>query len=171
MAIETDEGALSDGTLVRHRVNGYLGRIDGVTAIQSCFTNRGAPMPTATSKEKFQYRVIVKGEKMRRIAPVRDLEVLDAGTSIHVTCVNCQTTFASSPNAIDKPGGICECGGWICPECLLCQLAPENSADGSTESCPNQRKRLLKKAASHKRAKPAVGSKTISEPHAPKFRN
>jgi hypothetical protein len=171
MAIEIDEVALSDGTLVRHRVSGYFGRIDGVTGIQSCFTNRGAPMPTATNKEKFQYRVIVKGEKLRRIAPVRDLEVLDAGTSIHVTCFNCQTTFASSPIAVDTPGGICECGGWICPECLLCQMPVENSADQSTETCPNQRKRLLKKATSHKRAKGAVGSKTIAEPHAPKFRN
>jgi len=171
MATEIDELALSDGTLVRHRVSGYLGRIDGVTGIQTCFTNHGAPMPTATSKERFQYRVIVKGEKMRRIAPVRDLEVLDDATRIDVTCFNCQTTFSSTPSVIDKPGGLCECGGWICPECLMCQLPKEMSAEGSTENCPNQAKRLLKKETSHKRAKSAQSSKTISAASAPKFRN
>jgi hypothetical protein len=161
MATEIDEVALSNGTLVRHRVNGYLGRIDGVTAIQSCFTNHGAPMPMAGSKERFQYRVVVKGEKMRRIAPVRDLEVLCAASRIDVTCFNCQTTFASNPSVTDKPGGLCECGGWICPECLLCQQPKETSVEGSTETCPNQRKRLLKAATNHKRAKSAQSSKTV----------
>jgi hypothetical protein len=149
MANKEEEVVLSDGTLVRHRVSGYFGRIDGITAIQGCFTNLGVPIQMAASKEGFQYRVIVKGEKMRRIAPVRDLEVLSAGTSIEVTCFSCQSTFSSSPSVIDKPGGLCECGGWICPECLACQQPQENP----TANCPNQRKRLLKKAATHKRAK------------------
>jgi hypothetical protein len=84
MTTKVEEPALAVGTLVRHRVNGYVGRIDGVTAIQSCFTSRGAPMPITASKESFQYRVIVQGEKTRRIAPVRDLEVLAEGTKLRI---------------------------------------------------------------------------------------
>lgn len=171
MTVKLEESALSDGTLVRHRVNGYLGRIDGVTAIQSCFTSRGAPMQTAANKESFQYRVLVKGEKLRRIAPVRDLEVLDTGISIDVTCFSCQATFPSSPSVADKPGGLCECGGWICPQCLVCQLPQEMSAERSAADCPNQRKRFLKKAASRKSAKPVQSSISIAEPRAQRFRN
>lgn len=172
MVVKMEEALLSDGTLVRHRVNGYLGRIDGVTGIQSCFTSRGSPIPTATSKESFQYRVIVQGEKMRRIAPVRDLEVLDTGTSIEVTCFSCQSTFSTSPSVTDKPGGLCECGGWICPECLACQPSQDISAERIAASCTKQRMRLVKKAASHKRAKRAQSSiTTISAPAGPRFRN
>jgi hypothetical protein len=166
MAAKIHDVVLSDGTLVRHKVTGYLGRIDGVTAIQSCFTNRGAPMPMASSKESFQYRVIVQGEKLRHIAPVRDLEVLAAAISIDVTCFACQSRFSSSPSLVDKPGGLCECGGWICPECLACQ-APQQTA-----TCANQSKRLLKKATHHKRGKGEQASTvTISKRAAQKFRN
>lgn len=170
MAAKLEEVVLSDGTLVRHRVNGYLGRIDGVTAIQSCFTNHGTPMPVTTNKESFQYRVIVQGEKIRRIAPVRDLEVLAAGTHIEVTCFGCELTFSSSPNVINKPGGLCECGGWICPGCLVCRSSQESSLE--PDNCPNQRKRLLKKATPQKRTKRAESSTiTIPKPTAPRFRN
>jgi hypothetical protein len=31
---------LEDGTLVRHKVAGYEGRIEGTTKIQSCFTSK-----------------------------------------------------------------------------------------------------------------------------------
>ena len=55
MVIKMEEALLSDGTLVRHRVNGYLGRIDGVTGIQSCFTNRGSPIPMATPSAEFSH--------------------------------------------------------------------------------------------------------------------
>jgi hypothetical protein len=171
MAIKTEEAVLSDGIFVRHKVSGYLGKIDGVTAIQGCFTNRGDPLQTATSKESFQYRVMVTGEKMRRIAPARDLEVLDTGTSIDVTCFSCQSTFHSIPNVTEKPGGLCECGGWICPECLACQPPQENSVEHPAASCQKQRKRLLKKATNHKRPKAAQSPITISEPRATRFRN
>jgi hypothetical protein len=169
MAAKSEEVVLSDGTLVRHRVSGYLGRIDGVTAIQGCFTNRGAPMGVATGKENFQYRVIIQGQKIRRIAPVRDLEVLETGTSIDVTCFGCQAPFSSSPSVIDKPGGLCECGGWICPICLVCQAPQESSAE---PTCPNQLKRLLKKAPHQKRAKRGQSAVTkISESPTQRFRN
>ena len=172
MVVKIEEVVLSDGTLVRHRVNGYLGRIDGVTAIQGCFTNRGAPIPMAPSKESFQYRVIVQGEKMRRIAPERDLEVLDTGISIDVTCFGCQSTFATSPSVTNKPGGLCECGGWICLECLACQPPHEISAERTASSCTKQRMRLVKKAANQKRAKRAQSSTTtISAPSGQRFRN
>jgi hypothetical protein len=172
MVAKSEEVLLSDGTLVRHRVSGYLGRIDGVTAIQGCFTNRGAPMSIAAGKENFQYRVIVQGQKIRRIAPVRDLEILETGTSIDVTCFGCQVDFSSSPSVIDKPGGICECGGWICPSCLVCQLPQENSLVEPAAICANQRKRLLKKAPHQKRAKREQSAMTkIAEPPTQRFRN
>jgi hypothetical protein len=171
MAVKPEEVVLSDGTLVRHTVSGYLGRIDGVTGIQACFTSRGAPMQPANSKESFQYRVLVKGEKMRRIAPARDLDVLGAGTSIDVTCFSCQSTFSSNPSILDKPGGLCKCGGWICPECLACEPPQEISVEHPSPACPNQRKRLVKKAANHKRTKKARSSTAISEPIYSKFHN
>jgi hypothetical protein len=155
MAIEQDEVRLSDGTLVRHRTSGYLGRIDGVTAIQGCFTQSGAPMPVVIAKERFQYRIFVKGEKMRRIAPLRDLEVIDATTAVEVTCFNCQTVFSAATNLADKPGGLCDCGAWICPQCLLCESPDKKRDEESGESCPKQRKRLLNKLMSEKRAKRA----------------
>jgi hypothetical protein len=151
MAVVQEEVRLSDGTLVRHRTAGYLGRIDGVTAIQGCFTQSGAPMPVAIAKERFQYRIFVKGEKMRRIAPLRDLEVLDATTAVQITCLNCQTVFSGATNVIDKPGGLCGCGAWICPECLHCGSSDDKREPG--DSCPSQRKRLLNKAMNEKRAK------------------
>jgi hypothetical protein len=172
MTTKVDELVLAVGTLVRHRVSAYVGRIDGITAIQSCFTSRGAPMPTTASKENFQYRVIVPGEKIRRIAPVRDLEVLAEGTKFEVICFGCRSTFSSNPTLIDKPAGLCECGGWICPDCLACQPSQEPSTASSPAICPNQRKRLLKKATRHKRAKSGQSSKPpIFEPAAPRFRN
>jgi len=172
MTTKVQEVVLAVGTLVRHRVSAYVGMIDGVTAIQSCFTSRGAPMPTAASKESFQYRVLVQGEKIRRIAPVRDLEVLAEGTKLQVTCGGCRSTFSSDPRLIDKAGGLCECGGWICPDCLACQPSQDASMESSLATCPNQRKRLLKKAARQKRVKAAQSSKAaISESSAPRFRN
>ena len=172
MTTKVEEAVLAVGTLVRHRVSAYIGRIDGVTAIQSCFTSRGAPVPLTATKESFQYRVIVRGEQMRRIAPVRDLEVLAEGTKLEATCDDCRSTFSSDPSLIDKPGGICECGGWICPDCLACQPSQGASSESSLATCPNQRKRLLKKATRQKRAKPAESSNsTIPERAAPRFRN
>ena len=35
------EVKLEDGTLIRHKVAGYEGRIEGTTAIKTCFTARG----------------------------------------------------------------------------------------------------------------------------------
>ena len=35
------EVKLEDGTLIRHKVAGYEGRIEGTTKIQSCFTLKG----------------------------------------------------------------------------------------------------------------------------------
>jgi hypothetical protein len=155
MAVELDESFLSDGVLVRHRTSGYVGRIDGVTALQSCFTQSGMPMPLKVGKETFQYRVIVSGEKMRRIAPLRDLEVLDATTAVEVTCVNCRAAFSGTTTVNDKPGGLCACGGWICSECLHCQPSRQLNAEGSAENCPNQRKRLLKRTTTPKPRKSA----------------
>jgi hypothetical protein len=163
MVIHRNEIFLSDGTLVRHRISGYLGRIQGVTAIQGCFTDSGAPMPLNTTKDEFQYRVIVRGEKMRRIAPPRDLEVLDATTSVEVTCFSCQNTFSGIPSVNDKPGGLCECGGWICPECLLCQASKGMRAQDSAQDCANQRKRLVKRTMGQKQKKSAPSKLRLVE--------
>lgn len=161
MAVKSAEPFLSDGILVRHRTSGYIGRIDGVTALESCFTQSGAPMHMNTGKETFQYRVIVRGEKMRRIAPLRDLEVLDATTSVEVTCVNCAAAFSGTTTVSDKPGGLCECDGWICPECLHCQVSQQANAEDSIKPCPSQRRRLVKKTVSSKSGKSAK-SKPLS---------
>ena len=59
------ETTLRDGTLVRHRSNGYQGKIEGTTSIRACFTRGGTSVQTATSKETFQYRILVAGESMR----------------------------------------------------------------------------------------------------------
>ena len=172
MTTKIEELVLAAGTLVRHRVSSYVGRIDGVTAIQSCFTSLGAPVPMTASKDSFQYRVLVQGEKIRRIAPVRDLEILAEGIRLKATCVSCRSTFSSDPSLMDKPGGLCACGGWICPQCLACQPAQDGSTESSLATCPNQRKRLLKKATRQKRATSTQSSNlAISESPAPRFRN
>src|SRR5215210_2153497 len=76
------EISLRDGTLVRHKNRGYEGKIEGTTAIKACFTRGGALPDAPNNKESFQYRVVVDGQSMRYIAPLEDLEVLDAVTAI-----------------------------------------------------------------------------------------
>jgi len=133
---------LQDGTLVRHRPTGYEGRIDGTTAIKECFTLGGELLNKSTTKEIFQYRVLVKGESMRRIAPAEDLEILEEVRQI--VCSACNFSFQSKPGLLDKAGGRCECGGWICPACLSCQ---------ATHLCPRERQRLSKKSGARKKAR------------------
>ena len=69
--------SMADGTLVRHKTNGYEGKIDDITEIKACFTRGGALLATPLTKEPFQYRVVVAGESMRHIAPAEDLEILE----------------------------------------------------------------------------------------------
>ena len=76
------ETTLRDGTLVRHRSNGYQGKIEGTTSIRACFTRGGTSVQAATSKETFQYRISVAGESMRQVAPLEDLEVLEAAAVV-----------------------------------------------------------------------------------------
>jgi hypothetical protein len=135
--------SLRDGTLVRHKMRGYEGKIEGTTAIKACFTRGGALLEPPTSKEIFQYRVVVSGQSMRYIAPVDDLEILDAVTAI--TCVRCSKSFYTKPGVTNKAGGRCTCGGWICPVCLGCQA--EDAAKNKATSCVTQRKRFVKKLA------------------------
>jgi hypothetical protein len=134
---------LRDGTLVQHKVEGYRGRINGITGIKSCFTRRGALVGTNT-KETFQYRVAVAGEPMRHIAPAEDLEILEEEQSAKVLCFSCQSIFVSKPGKSNKPAGRCECGGWICPACLVCQPTSE---EGAATRCKKQRSRLIRKQA------------------------
>ena len=134
---------LRDGTLVRHKMKGYEGKIEGTTAIKGCFTKGGALLEPPVSKEIFQYRVVVSGMSMRYIAPVDDLEVLDAVTEIR--CARCSKAFYSKPGIKNKAGGRCACGGWICPVCLGCQT--DDAAKDKATSCVSQRKRFQKKSA------------------------
>ena len=67
--------SLVNGTLVRHKTKGYEGKIEGITEIKACFTREGDPSPTALN-DSFQYRVVVTGETMRRIAPAEDIEII-----------------------------------------------------------------------------------------------
>ncbi len=141
--------ALQDGTLVRHKVAGYQGKIEGTTGIKTCFTKGGALLAVSLAKEAFQYRVVVSGEPMRHIAPADDLEILEQAAE--TVCPRCDSRFRTKPGLLDKPAGRCECGGWICPSCWACQAAdPESSKN---EQCLKQRKRLVRKLASEKKAR------------------
>ncbi len=144
-----DQIKLQDGTLIRHKVAGYEGRIDGTTGIKTCFTSGGKLLDKLNSKQTFQYRVVIKGEIMRRIAPVEDLEILEG--VVEVVCPRCEVSFQSRPGFADKPGGRCQCGGWICPGCLACQ----DTAKNGQSHCLGQRKRLAKKSARQKKGKAA----------------
>jgi hypothetical protein len=147
MAEITNKVALEDGTLVRHKVIGYQGTIEGRTEIKTCFTRGGALLPIPPAKEAFQYRVVVSGESMRHIAPAEDLEILDATAA--VVCFRCHYAFRTKPGVFDKPAGRCQCGGWICPACLACQ-----TVEASEKSpCLKQRKRMVKRLANEKKSK------------------
>jgi len=143
MSVTIPEAKLQDGTLIRHKVVGYEGRIDGTTEIKTCFTAGGEILSRPNTKQIFQYRVVIDGESMRRIAPGEDLEVLEGAAE--VVCPSCHYPFWSKPGYPDKPRGRCPCGGWICPSCFACQGASERSP------CLKQRKRLLKKLTLPKR--------------------
>ena len=139
--------SLQDGTLVRHKVIGYQGTIEGKTEIKTCFTRGGSVLAIPPAKETFQYRVVVNGESLRHIAPAEDLEILDAMTE--AVCFRCQYVFRTKPGVVDKAAGRCQCGGWICPACLACQT-PE-AAEQSP--CLKQRNRMVKKLANEKKGK------------------
>jgi hypothetical protein len=134
MSQETDTIRLEDGTLIRHKMMGYEGRIDGTTAIKDCFTSGGTSLHKPGTKETFQYRVAVSGESIRRIAPAEDLEILEP--ILQIVCSRCNFAFQSKHAAENKPAGRCPCGSWICPACLACN---------DTRLCPHERKRLLRK--------------------------
>jgi hypothetical protein len=142
--------SLQDGTLVRHKNQGYQGKIEGITEIKACFTRAGVALAASLAKEPFQYRVVVAGDSMRHIAPAEDLEILDAAAEI--VCFSCHKGFRSKPGLVDKPGGRCECGGWICPACLACQIIDTDSPQGKASSCSKHRKRLVKKLADGQKA-------------------
>ena len=149
MQNKTHETRLQNGTMIRHKVAGYKGWIDGTTEIRACFTARGELLGKSSHGETFQYRVAIAGESMRRIAPAEDLEVLEtAGT---IVCPSCHASFQSKPGAAGKPGGRCQCGGWICPNCLSCQEMTLGPDEDAQSRCLNQRKRLLRKATAQKR--------------------
>lgn len=142
---------LQDGTLIRHKVTGYEGRIDGTTEIKTCFTAAGRLLERSNSKQTFQYRVVIKGESMRQIAPAEDFEILE-GVS-EVICPHCRFPFKTKPGLADKAGGRCECGGWICPSCLACQETNEGTSQSKQSPCLKHRKRLARKLALQKKAK------------------
>jgi hypothetical protein len=141
---------LEDGTLIRHKVAGYEGRIEGITEIKSCFTRGGELLAHPTTNERFQYRVMVEGESLRRIAPAEDFEILDA--VVEVLCSNCHCSFQSKPDLAGKPRGRCLCGGWICPACLACQDVNEEAAKSPRSPCLKQQKRLAARVAIQKKA-------------------
>ena len=141
---------LENGTLIRHKVAGYEGRIEGITEIRSCFTLSGELLPHPTSKHLFQYRVMVEGESLRRIAPADDFEILEAFGE--VICPACHCSFQNKPGLADKPRGRCKCGGWICPTCLACQEMNEEPAKARRSPCPNQRKRIATRLAIQKKS-------------------
>jgi len=140
MSETATEVKLKDGTLIRHKVIGYEGRTDGTTSLKNCFTRQGDPLGNAPAKQTYQYRVVIAGEAIRRIAPFEDLEILEGATE--VVCQACQTAFQTKPGHPNKLGGRCSCAGWICPSCWRCQV---------TEPCAKQRLRLVRKSAGKKK--------------------
>ncbi|HXV79583.1 MAG TPA: hypothetical protein VEG60_06865 [Candidatus Binatia bacterium] len=148
MAEMTNKISLQDGTLVRHKVIGYEGTIEGKTEIRTCFTRRGMLLAIPPAKETFQYRVAVSGKSMRHIAPAEDLEIID--TIVEVVCFRCDYVFRSKPGVLDKPAGRCQCGRWICPACLACR--PVEASEQSP--CLTRRKRI-KEGANEKKRKRA----------------
>ncbi|MGH7826933.1 MAG: hypothetical protein ACREQ7_17400 [Candidatus Binatia bacterium] len=152
MADKIEKVRLRDGTLVQHKVSGYRGRIDGTTGIKICFTSKGAALAGPATKEIFQYRVVVAGEMMRHIAPAEDLEILEEEQKTKILCFSCHSTFVSKPGELNKAGGRCDCGGWICPACLACQAPIEESLNAGESRCANQRRRLIRKQARRKKS-------------------
>jgi hypothetical protein len=146
MTEKTPQVLLQDGTLIRHKVTGYEGRIEGTTEIKTCFTEAGALLEKPTTRQTFQYRVAIQGEPMRRIAPADDLEILEGVAA--VVCPRCHSSFRTKPGFGDKPGGRCQCGGWICPSCLACR---DTSAESNQSPCLKQRKRFARKLAEMKK--------------------
>jgi hypothetical protein len=142
---------LQNGTVVRHKSAGYEGRIDGTTEIRSCFTAGGVLLDVHGGKQSFQYRVVVAGESMRRIAPAEDLEILER--AVQVVCARCQYSFHSKPGLADKPGGRCQCGGWICPACLGCHGNGDGSDKTGNPVCVKQRARQTRKLAARKKTR------------------
>ena len=151
MSERIEQVKLQDGTLIRHNVLGYEGRIDGTTEMKPCFTVAGELLVKPDTKQILQYRVAVAGEAMRRIAPPEDLEVLEG--VVEVVCPRCRYSFRSKPGLVDKPRGRCQCGGWICPSCLACQDANGDTTASGQSPCLKQRKRLARKPAARKKAK------------------
>lgn len=151
MSQRIDQVKLQDGTLIRHKVAGYEGRIEGTTEIKACFTSGGQLLDKSNSKQIFQYRVVIKGESMRKIAPAEDFEILEG--VVEITCPRCHSSFQSKPGLADKPGGRCQCGGWICPTCLACQETNNGTTKGEQSPCLKQRKRLAKKLAIQKKGR------------------
>src|SRR5215468_12422680 len=151
MSKALEEVKLQDGTLIRHKTVGYEGRIEGTTQITTCFTAAGALLPGSSSRQTFQYRVVVAGESMRRIAPAEDLEILEGVAS--VVCPHCRYSFRSKPGVANKPGGCCECGGWICPACLACQAIHDPMDKASPPVCAKQRIRQTRKLAARKKSR------------------
>jgi hypothetical protein len=149
MSKTLEEVKLHDGTLIRHKVVGYEGRIEGTTGIKTCFTEGGSLMAKPTSAHTFQYRVVVAGESMRRIAPAEDLEILEG--MAEVVCPACRYSFRSKLGVVNKPGGRCACGGWICPVCLACQSINDPTAKSGAPVCAKQRSRQTKKLAAQKK--------------------
>ena len=145
------EVKLQDGTLIRHKVVGYEGRIDGTTEIKSCFMGGGTLLARSNSGQTFQYRVAVAGESMRRIAPAEDFEILEGVAK--VVCPRCGYSFQSKPGLENKPGGRCQCGGWICPACLACQNLNDATDKSDTPVCLKQRSRQTKKLAARKKSR------------------
>lgn len=142
---------LRDGTLVKHRVAGYQGKIEGTTEIKGCFTKGGILLGVPLAKEAFQYRIAVAGEASRHIAPSDDLEILEESTPI--VCFSCNYAFRSKPDRTDKPSGRCHCGGWICPSCLSCRLENTEPSKSAKPACSKQRKRWARKLANEQKAK------------------
>src|SRR3970040_1876595 len=118
MSKTLEEIRLQDGTLIRHKTAGYEGCIEGTTGVKGWFTGGGALLDMPSSKQLFQYRVMVAGESMRRIAPAEDLEIVEQ--ALKVVCPGCGYSYNSKTGVENKSEGRGQCGGWVWPACVAC---------------------------------------------------
>ena len=111
---------LPNGTKVRHRVDGFVGHIDGLT--QLCKGPKRNPDGVS------QYRIRIVGQDRRELAAEEDLVILHLPTpkqperfgpvqsEKETNCWSCKKFTINSSDRRHIPG----CGWVICPLCGAC---------------------------------------------------
>lgn len=104
---------IDEGTVVRHKKEGWLGYVGGVTKIKACFTGE------TTATDDYQIRIFLKQKSEKPvICPEQDLEILpkispNDGRWTH--CYICKSPLGPGTPKCKK------CNDWyICWWCEAC---------------------------------------------------